>query len=131
LKGIDTNLLVRYLVRDDPAQSSAARRFIVEHCTPRDPGFVNRIVICELVWVLERGYRLERDRIADALEELLEAGQLLIEDEENLRPAIVQYRKGADLADSLLAALNLRAGCEYTATFDKKAGRLEGFRVVR
>ncbi|MGH7778308.1 MAG: PIN domain-containing protein [Candidatus Binataceae bacterium] len=131
MKGLDTNLLVRYLVHDDPTQAAIARRFIVEHCTALDPGFVNRIVICELVWVLERGYRLDRNQIADALDELLDAEQLLIEDEDNLRTAVTHYRAGSDLADSMLAALNLRAGCDYTATFDKKAGRLGGFRLLR
>jgi predicted nucleic-acid-binding protein len=131
VKGLDTNLLVRYLVRDDPAQSAAARRFIFQNCTPQEPGFINRIVVCELVWVLESRYRLERAQIVEALSELLEAGQLLFENEDDLRDAVAQYREGSDLADSLLAAVNRRAGCDYTATFDRKAGRLEGFRVLR
>jgi predicted nucleic-acid-binding protein len=67
----------------------------------------------------------------EALSELLEAGQLLFENEDDLRDAVAQYREGSDLADSLLAAVNRRAGCDYTATFDRKAGRLEGFRVLR
>ena len=131
MKGLDTNLLVRYLVRDDPVQAAAARRFIFQNCTPQAPGFVNRIVVCELVWVLESRYKLERGQIVGALAELLEAEQLLFEDEEDLRAAVARYREGADLADSLLAAVNRRAGCDYTATFDRKAGRLEGFRVLR
>ncbi|MGC1675947.1 MAG: type II toxin-antitoxin system VapC family toxin [Candidatus Binataceae bacterium] len=131
MKGLDTNLLVRYLVRDDPAQAAAARRFIFQNCTSQDPGFVNRIVICELVWVLESRYRLDRGQIVDALSELLEAEQLLFENEEDLRTAVAQYREGADLADGLLAAVNRKAGCDYTATFARKAGRLEGFRVLR
>jgi predicted nucleic-acid-binding protein len=88
-------------------------------------------VVCELVWVLESRYRLERAQIVEALSELLEAGQLLFENEDDLRDAVAQYREGSDLADSLLAAVNRRAGCDYTATFDRKAGRLEGFRVLR
>lgn len=51
--GIDTNVLVRHLVQDDPAQSRAASQVITERCTRDEPGFINRIVLCELVWVLE------------------------------------------------------------------------------
>ena len=131
MKGLDTNLLVRFLVRDEPTQAAAARRYIIQNCTAQSPGFVNRIVICELVWVLERSYSLARLRIAETVEALLEAEQLQFEDEEDVRTAVAQYRQGGDLADALLVALNRRAGCDYTATFDRKAARLEGFRLLR
>ena len=71
MKGIDTNVLVRYLVRDDPDQTRKARRFITEECSKDVPGLVNRIVLCEVVWVLESTYDYPRDKVALALGKIL------------------------------------------------------------
>jgi predicted nucleic-acid-binding protein len=131
MKGIDTNILVRYLVRDDPAQFRAASRFIESDCSEEEPGFVNHVVLAELVWVLERGYKYARPAILTALGALLLTGQLSIEHPEDARAALIEYRNGADFADSLIAAVNLRVGCEYTATLDRKAARRKGFRLVQ
>ncbi len=60
MTGIDTNVLVRYIVQDDPAQSALATTFIEKNCTAKKPGFINLIVLCELTWVLKRAYRAER-----------------------------------------------------------------------
>jgi predicted nucleic-acid-binding protein len=55
VKGIDTNILIRYFVRDDPAQFRAAAKFVESDCSEEEPGVVNHVVLAELVWVLERG----------------------------------------------------------------------------
>ncbi len=62
--GLDTNVLIRYIVRDDQRQAAAATRLIESRCTPDDPGLINRIVLCELVWVLSRGYGYDRQMTA-------------------------------------------------------------------
>lgn len=131
MKGIDTNILVRYIVADDPAQFRAATRFIEHECSPREPGFINRIVLAELVWVLESSYKLPRLAIVSALRLLLGANQLSIEEVEDARAALREYQDGADFADSLIAAANERAGCEYTATFDRRAADRSGFRLIK
>jgi predicted nucleic-acid-binding protein len=131
VKGFDTNILVRYLVRDDPAQFRAASRFIEHDCSEQEPGFVNHVVLAELVWVLERGYKYARPAIVDALGALLLTSQLLIEHADDARAALDEYHNGADFADSLIAATNVRAGCEYTATLDRRAARRKGFRLVQ
>jgi predicted nucleic-acid-binding protein len=131
VKGIDTNILVRYLIRDDLQQLRTASRFIEADCSERDPGFVNQIVLADLVWVLERGYKLDRSVVAAALDALLLARQLSIEHPDDVRAAISDYLNGADFADSLLAAWNSRVGCEYTATFDRRAARRNGFRLIQ
>ena len=69
--GIDTNVLVRHLVQDDLSQSRAATQVITKQCTRDEPGFINRIVLCELVWVLESAYGYPKDTIAAVLEKLL------------------------------------------------------------
>jgi len=61
--GLDTNVLVRYVVQDDPGQSSKAIQVIAQRCTREAPGVVNRIVLCGLVWVLERAYGYSKDTI--------------------------------------------------------------------
>jgi predicted nucleic-acid-binding protein len=131
VKGIDTNILVRYLIRDDLEQLRVASRFIEGDCSEQEPGFVNQIVLAELVWVLERGYKLDRSVVVGALDALLLARQLSIEHPDDVRAAVSDYLNGADFADSLIAAANARVGCEYTATFDRKAARRNGFRLVQ
>jgi predicted nucleic-acid-binding protein len=131
VKGIDTNILIRYLVRDDPAQFRAAVRFIENDCTEEEPGFVNHIVLVELVWVLERGYKYSRSAIITVLGMLLRTRQLSIEQSDDAASALYEYQNGADFADSLIAAANSRGGCEYTATLDRNASRRKGFRLIK
>jgi predicted nucleic-acid-binding protein len=131
VKGVDTNILVRYILADDPAQFRAATRFIEHECSSEDPGFINRVVLAEVVWVLESSYKLPRVAVASALWLLLDANQLSIEEVEDARAALRQYEDGADFADSLIAASNARAGCEYTATFDRRAIGRGGFRLIK
>jgi len=131
VKGVDSNILVRYILADDPAQLRAATRFIEHECSPQEPGFINRVVLAEVVWVLESSYKLPRLAIASALRLLLGANQLSIEEVEDARAALREYEDGADFSDSLIAAANARLGCEYTATFDRRAAGRSGFRLVK
>jgi predicted nucleic-acid-binding protein len=131
VRGIDTNILIRYIVADDPAQFRAATRFIEHECSPQDPGFINSVVLAEVVWVLESSYQLPRLAIVDALRLLLGASQLSIEEVEDARAALREYEDGADFSDSLIAASNARAGCEYTATFDRRAATRNGFQLIK
>ena len=66
MTALDTNVLIRYLVGDVPAQAEAARA-LIEGLIPDDPGFICREVVLEVAWVLERSYRLTRPQVADAL----------------------------------------------------------------
>jgi predicted nucleic-acid-binding protein len=127
LKALDTNVLVRLLVRDDEAQWRRAERFIANDCSTDDPCLVNRIVLCELVWVLESAYGYSSKAVAAALERVMRIEQLIIEDHQDAWTALREYQEGADFADSLLAAVNIRLGCEWTVTFDKKASKRRGF----
>jgi len=131
MKGIDTNVLVRYMVQDDPTQSKLAARFIERECTRESPGFVNRIVLCELVWVLDGVYRYPKERIIDALEKLLRIDRFMVEDVQSAWSALQKYRSGpADFADYLLGILNRRAGCDSTVSFDRGACRSGDFTLL-
>jgi predicted nucleic-acid-binding protein len=129
--GLDTNVLVRYLVQDDPGQSRKATQVIAKRCTRDDLGFVNRIVLCGLAWVLESAYGYSKDTIVAALEKLLRTSQLKIEDTQSAWTAFRMYQKGkADFADCLLGTTNRFGGCNETVTFDQAASKLEDFQLL-
>lgn len=129
--GIDTNLLVRHLVQDDDKQARLAREFFRRECSVDNPGWINRIVLCELTWVLERAYQYSRKEVADAMEALAQTAEFRLEDSASVWKALGRYREGtADFADALIAATNCENGCGTTATLDRKAARLEGMRFL-
>lgn len=126
--GLDTNVIVRYLTQDDPVQSAAATELIEKKLTKEKPGFLNLIVICEMVWVLEDCYDQDRLQILAVLEQLLKIVELRIEEVDIFQLAVGDYRDGkADFSDNLIARRNLAAGAEVTYTFDKKASKQPGF----
>ena len=129
--GIDTNVLLRLLVRDDDAQVRAAERFFATHCSPENPGFVSLVVIVETAWALRRFYLYDRSQIANALVSLLNVAELEIESAEDVRSAVTAFAtSAAGLVDCLVARTNVSTGCEYTVTFDRKAAKLPGFKLL-
>lgn len=127
---LDTNVLVRFLVQDDPEQARIASE-IMDQLTDAVPGFVSREVLVELVWVLERAYRLGRTEIAGALDGLLSSVELLIEAADDVGPELELYRnEGYGFADLMIGAAARRAGASELVTFDRKAARLSGVRLL-
>lgn len=128
--GVDTNVLVRFLVQDDPDQAKAAATLFAG-LTEEAPGFLCREVLVELVWVLERAYGLSRPDIARALDSLLEARELVVEAADRVAIAVDRYRKGgAGFSDQMIALAGQGAGCQATVTFDRQAGALPGMRLL-
>jgi predicted nucleic-acid-binding protein len=115
---VDTNVLVRYLVQDDPRQSAQAAKIIEQ---ARAGGiFVSHIVMCELVWVLSFSYDVPRKDIASLLHQLRRAAGVVFESPDQLQGAIASYESGrGDLADYLIAERAIARGCSGVATFDK------------
>ena len=129
MRGLDTNVLLRVLVADDPEQLRRVRAYLAARA-PGEPLFVHRIVVCELIWTLRRGFRFDRAQIADVVDRLLRS-RLAIEDYDALGLAFYLYRtSGADLADCLLGVVNRAAGCERTATFDHRAAELDELELI-
>ena len=127
---VDTNVLVRFLVQDDADQARIAGD-IFDQLTDTETGFVSREVLIELVWVLERAYRLGRSEIAGALDALLSSTELVIEGADDVGPALDLYRNdGFGFADLMIAAAARRAGATELVTFDRKAARLPGVRLL-
>jgi predicted nucleic-acid-binding protein len=130
LIALDTNVLVRFLVQDDVDQAKIAGE-IIDQLTDAAPRFIGREVVVELVWVLERAYGYERTDIATALDGLLSARELLLEDADDIGPALERYRnEGFGFADLMIAAAARRAGAVELVTFDRKAARLPGVRLL-
>jgi predicted nucleic-acid-binding protein len=129
--GLDTNILIRYLTLDDPAQSAKATEILEHRLTPSNPGFVSVVAMVETVWVLDRAYGFTSREIAAAVERLLQVEVLEIENEQQIFTAMVALKQGrGSFADALIAEFALRAGCTRTLTFDQKAARLPGFELV-
>ena len=127
---LDTNVLVRFLVQDDPEQARLATEAI-DQLSDAVPGFVSREVLVELVWVLERAYRLGRAEIAGALDGLLTSTELVIEGADEVGPAVELYRNdGFGFADLMIAGAARRAGASELVTFDRRAARLPGVRLL-
>lgn len=121
---LDTNILVRFLVDDEPRQAGMARE-LLEGLIGEQSGFVCREVIVELVWVLERTYRFSRERIAGVLDALIATEELQIEASDDVARAALRYgRGGAGFSDLMIAAAAQRAGAQALYTFDQKAAQI-------
>src|SRR5271166_1640930 len=124
--GLDTNIVVRYLTHDDPAQTIAAVR-VMDSLSPDSPGFLSLIVIAELVWVLEASYRFKKNEIEQVLDTLLRSKELVIEQAEIVWQSLRKYHAGrADFADCLIERCGHTAECQYTVTFDQNAAAAAG-----
>lgn len=129
--GLDTNVLVRYFAQDDPAQAKKASA-LIESLTPDRPGYVTQVALIEVIWVLSRAYRIERAEIARVIEMLLRTKEITVESAETVWKALRLYTdSSADFADCLIERTCHDAQCEYTATFDIKAAKATGMRLVK
>ena len=123
---VDTNVLLRAIVRDNAEMSEAAQA-LLRGLSVEEPGFVCREVLLETVWVLERVYRFTRAQIVDVLTGLFATGSLVAEDSDGLAKAAFLYGQGnADFADLLILAAAERVGAMPLYTFDQKLAREEG-----
>lgn len=129
--GIDTNVLLRLVVRDDDAQARAAERFVSRHCSAERPGFVSLLVVAEIAWALRRLYLYDRREIATAIGALLDVAELEFEAAEDVRRAVDDFLTSpAGFVDCLVARAHAARGCDYTITFDRRAAKLPGFKLL-
>ena len=120
--GIDTNVLVRFIVQDEPKQSQIASRLIENILSAENKGFISSIVLCEVVWVLKRLYRQPKDRLLLVVKTILEAEVFEVEHRDCAWRAYYDFDEGlADFSDYYLAQINKTHGASFTVTFDEKA----------
>lgn len=127
--GLDTNVVVRYVVQDDAAQSAAATA-LIDELSESDPGYLSLVTIVELYWVLRRAYEVSVDRCAELLDGLLDAREIRVDQEAVVRAALIASRSGLDFADGVIAELGRAAGCGHTVTFDKRAAQDGAMRLL-
>jgi predicted nucleic-acid-binding protein len=129
--GLDTNVLVRYIMQDDAKQSPKASK-LIEALTIDEPGFVSIVSIVELVWVLSSAYGLVREQIGQALEALLRTKELSIDRADQVLKALRVFRTtSADFADCLIERSASSAGCGRTMTFDVDAAKVAGMTLIQ
>ena len=117
---LDTNVLMRFLVEDDKAQSGRAARFVAKAIARDDPLFISDVVMCETVRVLVAAYQVPRQEIGETLGRLLMAAQLRYADVDRLSRALNAFLTGkGDFADYVIREEARAAGCEQVATFDR------------
>ncbi len=129
--GLDTNVLVRYLVRDDPAQARRAERLVESHCSRDAPGRIGLVTLCELYWVLRRGYRYGLRDTLQVMRGLLSAKDMAVENPDLAWRALRACEEGrAGFADYVIAFGNAAADAVPTYTFDAVAARESPFAPV-
>ena len=130
--GLDTNVVVRFLVQDDQVQSAIANRFM-SRLDREKPGFISSVVLAEITWVLSRAYKSSREDIARAIEGLLRSAELIVENADAAYRALAIYQASpsAEFADALIAETASLAGAAETVTFDKNAASSLGMRLLR
>jgi predicted nucleic-acid-binding protein len=128
--GVDTNVLIRHLVKDDPRSAEQARQFFSER-SPDDPAYISTAVVVETVSVLRRSYGVSRAEVGRVLETLLRSRDIVIQSAESLRRSVVDSEGAkSDLADAIIAHTAIDAGCDGVVTFDRRAQRLPGMLPV-
>lgn len=119
--GLDTNVLVRYIMQDDVKQAKLASE-LMEALTVDEPGFIPIVAVIELVWVLSSSFELVRSQVVQALEVLLQTKEVQVENAEVVWRAVRLYRAStADFADCLIERSAAAAGCVRTMSFDRGA----------
>lgn len=120
LIGIDTNVLVRYIVRDDQDQTQVATAFI-EGLNDQTMGFVSLLVLCEVNWVLKRAYKIEKAERLKVIETIVRSKVFEIENVDQATKALKEYASGeADFSDYLILCSAMKADCYRIVSFDRR-----------
>ena len=128
--GLDTNVLVRYIMQDDVPQARKATR-LIEGLNQSEPGFVFVVALVELTWVLSASYKLDRAQVSETLDLLLRSKEILLDRADIVLQATRRFRSGtADFADCLIDQIARSEGCSTTMTFDKLASRSAGMTLL-
>jgi predicted nucleic-acid-binding protein len=126
--GLDTNVLVRFLVGDDEEQFQRAEKLIRKSANAGDPVYISLLVLLETEWVLRSRYKLNKAEILGTFSELLSSMDLSFEDEPSIEEALFLWKDSpAQFADCLIGARHRALGCAATATFDSDAAKLPGW----
>ena len=131
MRGIDANVLVRYIVNDDLKQAEVVERLFRDSALAGEDLFVPIIVLCELVWVLDRVYGQTKPQIVEVLERLLGLDLLRFEQESVVRRSLIGFRAGkASFPDFVIGEISRQVGCRDTVSFDRDLRKAPGFTLL-
>ena len=131
MKALDTNVLVRFLVKDDEPQAKKVYTLFKQAETDKNYFFVPLLVVLETIWVLDSVYEIPRKEILDAINEILLMPILKFEAQPTIQRFIFLARENKiDLSDILIACAAKISGCEKILTFDKRASKFELFELI-
>jgi predicted nucleic-acid-binding protein len=129
--GLATNVILRYLLQDDPKQTTLANHIVEQVLSDRNPGFISVVTVLEMVWMLRSLLKQTPAEIATHLEHLLAADSFEVQNGQQVFEAAFALKRGTgEFEDALIGALNARAGCPHTLTFDKRALRMPYFQLI-
>lgn len=132
MKGVDTNILIRFLIGDDEQQAKKVYKIFKKIESEKKELFVPLLVILELVWVLESAYEIHRDEILSSISDLLLMPILKFEHQSALQQFILSAQGSRyDLSDLLIAHSAKINGCQTVITFDKKASKFNLFELAK
>ena len=128
---LDTNVLIRFLVRDDERQAQIVYARFKQAESAREALFVPLLVVLETIWVLESVYDKSRKEVLDSFDELKDMPILEFEKVQVLQSWLSEGMKSnADLSDLLIALAAQSCGCSGGVTFDKKASKFPFFQLL-
>ncbi len=129
--GLDTNVILRYVMQDDPKQAEVVNRVFENDISETNPAFIGSVVLVETCWTLKSFYKVESTGILEMIENFLIAPELSLENRELTWQAL-QHAKGGsvDFVDALIGCISVAHGCDFTLTFDKKASNGVNFHLL-
>ncbi len=125
---VDTNILLRYLLNDDPVQSELARLFFEDARRREEPAWISHIVLVEMAWVLRHGHGVSSAAIVNTVRDFLDSGSIVMDRPDVVAAALVI--DVPDLADALIHAAAVAEGCFSTITFDGRFARHPGVELL-
>jgi predicted nucleic-acid-binding protein len=130
--GVDSNILLRHILADDPKWTDAAISFFDETCTTENPAYINSIVLAETIWVLRRLPSFGKEKVISFVRGLLDSSSVVLGDKGAVEMALKNYNKhSTEFTDCLIAALNMQAAAVPTYTIDQKATKAAGFSALK
>lgn len=129
--GLDTNVILRFLLQDDPTQTPQVNQILESQLSESKPGFINVATVLEVVWVLRSLLKQTPAQIATLIENLLTSDSLEVHNEQQVFEAAFALKRGTgEFEDALIGALNSWSGCSHTLTFDRGAAKLPYFKEI-
>lgn len=129
--GLDTNILLRLWLNDDPAQNKRIDSLLAEHGSTPGSLLLTDVVLAEAVWTLRSAFDQDKAAQLTALRSLLDESAFAFEDREVVGKAVLLFEQSScGFSNCLIVARHAQLGCEFTATFDRGLRKLTGVKIL-